>query len=92
MSYVIVERPGGRSTFMQADADVFTRDTLTISHNDPSFDRRGPWQTFKPGSWLSATAFDAVNDLPLYSFQSVQRQREIDAVVAKYQHAERTVA
>lgn len=89
MSYVIVERPGGRSVFAQADADVFTRDTLTISCH--AVESLNPWQTFQPGTWLSATAFDDVNDLPLYSFQSVQRQAEIAAVVAKYQ-PERTVA
>ena len=87
MSYVVVDRPSGRTIFQQAEADVFQRDTLTISHEHSGEE----WETLKPGTWLSATVFDSVNDLPRYGFESVKRQAQIDAVAAKYQ-PERTVA
>lgn len=93
MSYVIVQCPVGSVTFPGADADVFERDTLTISYQDAGMaEQFGDWQVFAPGSWLDATAFDDANDLPRYHFMGEARRRECEAVAAKYQTQERTVA
>ncbi len=72
MTYVHVERTRhGSDQFSGAVADVFTKDTLTVTS-----ERTGEeLMVFAPGTWRDAVVTDD-NDHPLAWFMSSQAQAE----------------
>ncbi len=70
--YVHVLCPIGECSFSLCTADVFDTDTLTITVIEDGMELR----TFKPGSWLEATAYDSRGNV-LFAFISAPgRQRK----------------
>lgn len=68
MTYVLVDRlPFGLSSYSECVADVFERDTLTITCPDQD-DRIV--KTFAPGTWQAATVIEVPSNHPLYGFVS----------------------
>lgn len=79
MTFVHVAKQGyGAVTFNDALADVFERDTLTVSWADPTHNDGEPAMVFQPGTWRTATVYDDRNNV-LADFIGSQYQRELDA-------------
>jgi hypothetical protein len=64
----------GRASFPRCTADVFTKDTLTISAIG---DDAIPMRVYQPGEWISATVYDALG-YPLYTHTSSTPPKVVD--------------
>lgn len=76
--HTVVELRIGTASFARCVADVFTKDTLTIT----GVDDEQPIAVFQPGEWRAAATY-APDGSPIYAHQSETPVRGIDFTLLK---------